>query len=99
MLKPGGFFIFTCATTGRPVHGTKTQDLIDIQNKKTNQGNPVTEWITMPNVFRQDWDNEYYRNVTEQDVCETIDVDSLFSFYEFEVEKNHCDLYFIGIKK
>ena len=23
MLKPGGFFIFTCATTGRPEHGTR----------------------------------------------------------------------------
>jgi len=29
MLKPGGYFIWTCATTGRPVHGTKSQDEID----------------------------------------------------------------------
>jgi SAM-dependent methyltransferase len=98
MLKGGGFFIFTCATTGRPIHGTKTQDAIDIRNKKTNQGNRVNNWITMPNVSREDWDNEYYQNVTEKNIRDTIDVDGLFSFYEFEIETNHCDLYFIGIK-
>lgn len=26
LLRPGGFFIFTCATTGRPVHGTNMFD-------------------------------------------------------------------------
>ena len=29
LLRSGGLFLFTCATTGRPVHGTKTQDAID----------------------------------------------------------------------
>jgi len=99
MLKSGGFFIFTCATTGRPVHGTKTQDSIDRKNLKTAQGNPANSWITMPNVFRREWDNEYYRNVTEKDIRECIDVDLIFSSYEFSVEPNHCDLYFWGIKK
>lgn len=99
MLKSGGFFIFTCATTGRPVHGTKTQDSIDRKNLKTAQGNPANSWITMPNVSREEWDNEYYRNVTEEDIRGCIDVDSIFSSYQFEVEKNHCDLYFWGIKK
>ncbi len=99
MLKSGGYFIWTCATTGRPVHGTKTQDNIDKSNKKTAQGNSSENWITMPNVEREDWDNEYYKNVTEEDIREFCDVDSIFVSYEFEVENNHCDLYFWGIKK
>lgn len=99
MLKPGGYFIFTCATTGRPVHGTSTQDRIDREKHVTSQGNSADNWITMPNVFREDWDSEYYKNVTEEDIRECIDIDELFSSYEFEVETNHCDLYFWGIKK
>jgi SAM-dependent methyltransferase len=97
MLKSGGCFIFTCATTGRPVHGTKTQDKIDREKRFTSQGNPSENWITMPNVFREDWDSEYYKNVTEEDI--RINVDEIFSLYEFEIEPNHCDLYFWGIKK
>lgn len=99
MLKPGGYFIWTCATTGRPVHGTKTQDAIDRENKKTAQGNSSENWITMPNVEKENWDNEYYKNVTEEDIREFCDVDSIFSSYEFEVDTNHCDLYFWGVKK
>lgn len=99
MLKPGGYFIWTCATTGRPVHGTKTQDAIDRSNKKTAQGNSAENWITMPNVEKENWDNEYYKNVTEEDIREFCDVDFIFSSYEFEVNTSHCDLYFWGIKK
>ena len=43
--------------------------------------------------------HDYYKNITEDDVREAIDVDDIFSSYEFEVEENHCDLYFWGIKK
>jgi SAM-dependent methyltransferase len=99
MLKSGGYFIWTCATTGRPVHGTFTQDAIDRNNKTTSQGNSAENWITMPNVEKEDWDNEYYKNVTEADIREFCDIDFVFSSYEFEVETNHCDLYFWGIKK
>jgi SAM-dependent methyltransferase len=99
MLKSGGCFIFTCATTGRPVHGTKTQDRIDREKRFTSQGNSSENWITMPNVFRENWDSEYYKNVTEQDIRDCINIDEIFSSYQFEVEPNHCDLYFWGIKK
>ena len=99
MLKSGGFFIFTCATTGRPIHGTKTQDKIDKEKQTTAQGNSTTNWVTMPNVFRENWDSEYYKNVTEEDVRSCINVDQIFSSYKFEDEPNHCDLYFWGIKK
>ena len=91
MLKKNGLFLFTCATTGRPVHGTKTSDEID----KLKHEN----WVTMPNVFRDDWDNEYYKNLTENDIRESIDVDITFKNYEFSVNTDHCDLYFWGIKK
>lgn len=99
MLKSGGYFIWTCATTGRPVHGTKTQDDIDRKNNKTSQGNSVENWKTMPNVERENWDNEYYKNITESDIREFCNLDKIFELYEFEVELNHCDLYFWGIKK
>jgi len=90
MLKPGGLFLFTCAAPGRPVHGTKTQDKIDMLKHE--------KWTTMPNVFREGWDNEYYKNLTEQDIRECIDIDKYFSPYEFELETSHFDLYFWGFK-
>lgn len=90
MLKPNGLFLFTCATTGRAIHGTKTSDEVDKLKHKN--------WITMPNVFREGWDNEYYKNLTEEDIRESIDFDLHFNNYEFSVEPNHYDLYFWGIK-
>lgn len=91
MLKSNGMFLFTCATTGRAVHGTKTSDEV---NKLKHQ-----KWITMPNVFVETWDNEYYKNLTEQDIRESLNFDSYFQKYQFSVENNHHDLYFWGIKK
>lgn len=91
MLKSGGLFLFTCATTGRPVHGTKS-----LEDECKEQ---YSNWKTMPNVRKDEWDNEYYKNLTESDIRECVDIDDLFSEYSFEVEENHCDLYFWGIKK
>lgn len=91
LLVPGGMFLFTCATTGRPVHGTRS---LEEQSKAKWE-----RWKTMPNVIREDWDNDYYMNLTEEDIRECVDVDEVFSSYKFEVESNHCDLYFWGIKK
>jgi hypothetical protein len=53
----------------------------------------------MPNVVKEEWDNEYYKNLTEDDIRECTPVDEIFSDYKFEIETNHCDLYFYGIKK
>lgn len=91
LLKSNGLFLFTCATTGRPVHGVKSLEKY-CSNKYDN-------WKTMPNVAKEKWDNEYYKNLTELDIKECLDFDSIFSNYEFKVEPNHCDLYFWGIKK
>ena len=60
MLKPNGLFLFTCATTGRPVHGVKS--LENISKEK------FVNWKTMPNVARENWDNEYYKNLVEEDI-------------------------------
>ena len=91
MLKRGGLFFFTCATTGRPVHGVS---YLEEQCSKE-----YDDWKTLPNVSRENWDNDYYKNVTEEMIRDAIDVDEIFSSYKFEVEENHCDLYFWGIKK
>jgi SAM-dependent methyltransferase len=99
MLKSGGFFIFTCATTGRPIHGTKSQDEVDKKRKITSQGNTFNEWVSMPNVTKDNWDTEYYKNITENDIKECLDLETIFSEFEFEVNLSHCDLYFWGIKK
>ena len=99
MLRRGGCFIFTCATTGRPVHGTPDQDAIDKSRGKTAQGNIIDNWISMPNVLKEDWNNAYYQNVTEEDIRQFLDVDDIFSDYSFEVNTDHCDLYFWGFKK
>lgn len=45
---------------------------------------------------------DYYKNLTEQDIRQAIDVDSIFSDYEFEVNLqpgNYNDLFFYGVKK
>jgi SAM-dependent methyltransferase len=91
MLKSEGMFLFTCATIGRPVHGTK---YLEEESKQK-----FDNWKTMPNVLKENWDNDYYKNLTEEDIRKCIDIDSTFSVYEFDVEANHCDLYFYGIKK
>jgi SAM-dependent methyltransferase len=91
LLKPGGLFLFTCATTGRPVHGTASLEE-ESKNKWPN-------WKTMPNVKRENWDNEYYKNLTESDIRECVNIENIFRDFEFEVDVNHCDLFFRGIKK
>ena len=64
MLKPKGLLLFACATTGRKVHGTVESDKVD-QLK-------YDEWITMPNVFVKNWNNNYYKNLTENDIREAL---------------------------
>jgi SAM-dependent methyltransferase len=91
MLKPGGLFVFTCATTGRAVHGTKS--LEEVSKEK------YENWKTMPNVLRENWDNDYYRNLTEEDIRKCLNFEDTFESFEFSVEPNHFDLYFWGIKK
>lgn len=79
LLKPTGMFLFSCATEGRPEHGTRRTSPSDA-----------------PFIANL---NDYYKNLTENDIREVMDFDVNFSEYEFLSRVNPCDLYFWGIKK
>jgi SAM-dependent methyltransferase len=81
MLKPGGMLLFSCATTGRPEHGTRRS-----APQAAPLLNTIDEWC------------DYYKNLTEADIREIIDIDVCFKQYVFNVNSAACDLYFVGIK-
>ena len=91
MLKPGGLFLFTCATTGRPPHG--------VGYLEEGCSKEYKDWKSLPNTYIEGWDHDYYRNVTESDIRSAIDIGDIFKEYEFEINSDHHDLYFWGIKK
>lgn len=80
LCKKKGLVFFTCATEGRPEHGTSRTD---------PDSSPLTISIG--------WD--YYKNLTENDFLEKINLDDYFSSYEFSIGHENFDLYFWGIKK
>lgn len=83
LLKPGGLFFFTCATTGRPEHGTvRTSTEADAPFLKNDE----------------DWAN-YYKNLTENDIRGIISIEDTFSEFGFSINDFSKDLYFYGIKK
>jgi SAM-dependent methyltransferase len=82
LTKPGGMFMFTCASTGRPEHGTRRTSP---SNAPLLAGFP--EW------------SDYYKNLTEQDIREVVDIEAVFSDHYFEYHQGHKDLFFYGIKK
>ena len=41
---------------------------------------------------------DYYKNLTEKDLNEVLNLKTLFSKYDTYYNKLYCDLYFIGIK-
>ena len=45
-----------------------------------------------------DW-SDYYKNLTEEDIRECLDIESIFSEFEFQINKESHDLYFWGIKR
>lgn len=82
LLKPGGLFLMTCATTGRKEHGTLRTSPSDA---------PLLQLVG------NEWSN-YYKNITESDIRAAIDVDHSFANYKFSVGDETHDLYFYGIK-
>jgi ubiquinone/menaquinone biosynthesis C-methylase UbiE len=86
LLKPGGLFTFTCATTDRAEHGTLRTTPTD---SMTCFYEDVPEWAN------------YYKNLTSDDVIEAFGDDNMdqFSNYEFYTNDKSHDLYFWGIKK
>lgn len=83
MLKPGGLFAFTCASTGRPEHGTRRTCNVSYTLRLKDD----TAW------------HDYYKNLTAEDVCEAIPVDDIFDTYAFFYDDKSFDLYFYGIKR
>ena len=82
MLSSKGGFLFSCATTGRPEHGTPATSPQDCP----------------PTQEHSEW-SSYYKNLTEEDIRAVIDVDDIFSEYEFSVDTTAADLYFYGVKR
>ncbi len=82
LLAPGGVLVFTCASTGRPEHGTR-------------RTSPQDCWATRhKNVEFQD----YYKNLTLHDVAEALDLDGIFERWVAYYHKRHKDLFFLGVK-
>lgn len=82
MLRPGGMLLMTCATTGRPEHGTR---------RTTPHDAPLLASVD------DEW-ADYYRNLDEQDVRAALDVPKLFQMIEFSVGEETHDLYCVAIK-
>lgn len=83
MLKPGGAFIFTCASTGRPEHGTRQSD--------GSSAAPLLANIS------EEW-SDYYKNLTEVDIRNVKGFEEAFPDGVFEYSDNPGDLYFFGVK-
>lgn len=83
LTKPGGLFTFTCASIGRPEHGTLRTSPSDA---------PLLSEIDL------EWAN-YYKNLSQDDIREVLNVDDIFETYYFEYSTVCFDLYFWGIKK
>lgn len=82
MLKPGGLFAFTCASTDRSEHGTR-------------RTSPGDSFGTIGKV--EGW-MDYYKNLTTEDLDSAINIDSVFSSYASYYNSGPKDLYFWGIK-
>ena len=83
MLKPGGLFCFTCASTDRPEHGTR-------------RTTPGDSYGTIGNL---DDMSDYYKNLTAQDLNAVLPLNLLFSAWDTYYNNASKDLYFVGIKK
>lgn len=83
MLKPDGLFVFTCASTNRPEHGTANTTPFDSYGTIHNLEDMV----------------DYYKNLTEVDINEALPLHEVFSVWDTYYNSSRCDLYFVGIKK
>ena len=83
MLKKNGLFLFTCASTGRGEHGTR-------------RTSPGCSYGTIGNLEDM---VDYYKNLTEFDLNEVLDLNKLFTVWDTYYNDASKDLYFVGIKK
>jgi len=82
MLKPDGLCFFTCASTGRPEHGTR-------------RTTPNHSYGTIGKIDRME---DYYKNLTIKDIADVLDLNSIFSVWDSYYNSKSHDLYFVGIK-
>ena len=82
MLKPDGLFFFTCASTGRPEHGTR-------------RTTPNHSYGTIGKIDDME---DYYKNLTIKDIKDVLDLNSIFAVWDSYYNSKSNDLYFIGIK-
>lgn len=83
MLKPNGLFVFTCASTGRPEHGTR-------------QFKPHQSFGTIHDIIDM---RDYYKNLTECDIDKVLSLKENFLIFKTYYNTFSKDLYFVGIKK
>ena len=83
MLKKDGLYFFSCASTGRPEHGTR-------------RTSPQDSYGTIGNI---DDMSDYYKNLTEHDLNAVLNLNELFSVWDTYYSSDMKDLYFLGIKK
>lgn len=83
ILKKNGLFLFTCASTGRAEHGTR-------------RTTPYDSYGTIGNLSDM---TDYYKNLTEKDLNEVLNLNELFSVWDTYYCSSSKDLYFVGIKK
>jgi SAM-dependent methyltransferase len=67
MLKPGGLFFFTCASTGRWEHGTR-------------RTSPHESYGTIGNV--EGW-TDYYKNLTFDDLKDSFDINEFSQYAHY----------------
>ena len=82
MLKPHGLLVFTCASIGRPEHGTK-------------RTTPGDSYGTIGQL--QDM-SDYYKNLDINDINKVLNLNKNFICWNSYYNKSSKDLYFIGIK-
>ena len=82
MLKQNGLFVFTCASIGRAEHGTL-------------RSTPTDSFGTIGNL--NDMTN-YYKNLSEKNINDVLNLEKLFSVWNFYYNSKKKDLYFVGIK-
>lgn len=86
LVKPGGLFVFTCASTNRVEHGTKRSKNEDSLSQKL--------------LFdhRQEWYPNYYQNLTMEDIAKMVEFQAYFDTVHMEYNAGAKDLYFFGIR-
>ena len=83
MLRPGGLFLFTCASFGRQEHGTV----------RTSPRESFGTRAEIPDM------SDYYKNLTERDIRRAIPLDSIFATYHIYYNAKTRDVYFLGVKE